>query len=71
MAIDWTEIYNNHKGRWVALEEDEQTVVGSGESAREALDQARANGRDEPILTRQPQELIPFVGTYDMYAGHH
>ena len=30
MSIDWTEIYTNYKGRWVALEDDEQTVVGSG-----------------------------------------
>ena len=64
MAIDWTEIYTKYKGRWVALEDDEQTVVGSGESVREALDQARANGYTEPILTRMPDELIPFVGAY-------
>ena len=71
MSIDWTEIYNNHKGRWIALEDDEQTVVGSGESAREVLDRARANGCAEPIVTRQPLELIPFVGAYEMYAGNH
>jgi hypothetical protein len=34
MSIDWTEIYNKYKGRRVALEDDEQTVVESGESAR-------------------------------------
>jgi hypothetical protein len=66
MAIDWTEIYTKYKGRWVALEDDEQTVVGSGESVREALDQARANGYKEPILTRMPDELIPFVGAYEV-----
>jgi Family of unknown function (DUF5678) len=48
MSIDWTEIYNNYKGRWVTLGDDEQTVVGSGESAREALDRARENGCREP-----------------------
>jgi hypothetical protein len=66
MSIDWTEIYNHYKGCWVALEDDEQTVVGRGESAREALDEARANGCEEPILTRMPQELIPFVGAYEV-----
>ena len=66
MAIDWTEIYTKYKGRWVALEDDEQTVVGSGESVRDALDQARANGYTEPILTRMPDELIPFVGAYEV-----
>jgi Family of unknown function (DUF5678) len=66
MSIDWTEIYNNYKGRWVTLGDDEQTVVGSGESAREALDRARENGCGEPILTRMPEELIPFVGAYEV-----
>ncbi len=71
MSIDWTEIYNNHKGRRVALEDDAQTVVGSGQSAREALDRARANGCEQPILTRMPEETIPFVGADEMYAGNH
>ena len=66
MAIDWTPIFEKYKGLWVALKEDEQTVVGSGNSAREALDQARENGCEEPILTRMPEELIPFVGAYEI-----
>jgi hypothetical protein len=66
MSIDWTEIYNNYKGRWVTLGDDEQTVVWSGDSAREALDRARENGCREPILTRMPEELIPFVGAYEV-----
>jgi len=71
MAIDWTEIYQNYKGRWVALEDDEQTVVGSGASAREALDRARENGCGEPLVTRMPEEPVPFVGADEMYAGNH
>jgi hypothetical protein len=61
MAIDWTEIYTKYKGRWVALKDDEQTVVGSGDSVREALDQARAHGYDDPIVTRMPEDLIPVL----------
>jgi hypothetical protein len=64
MAIDWTEIYQKHKGRWIALEDDEQTVMGSGDSACEALDAAQENGCEQPIVTRQPQKLIPFVAVY-------
>jgi hypothetical protein len=37
MAIDWTQIYQKYKGLWVALKDDEKTVVGSGESPQEAL----------------------------------
>jgi hypothetical protein len=62
MAIDWTEIYEKYKGLWVALKDDEQTVVGSGESAREAVQEARASGYEKPILARMPKEIVPFVG---------
>ena len=71
MSIDWTEIYTNHKGRWVALEDDEQTVVGSGKTLQAALEEASKNGYNEPIVTRMPQELFPFVGAYNMYASDH
>lgn len=66
MAIDWTPLFEQYKGLWVALKDDEQTVVGSGDSAREALDEARANGYEQPILTRMPEALIPFVGPYEV-----
>jgi hypothetical protein len=62
MAIDWTQIYEKYKGLWVALKDDEKTVVGSGKTAREALESAVKKGYDEPILTRMPQTLMPFVG---------
>ena len=62
MAIDWTQIYEKYKGLWVALKDDEKTVVGSGKTAREALESAVKKGYDEPILTRMPHTLMPFVG---------
>jgi hypothetical protein len=67
MSIDWTEIYKNYKGRWVALEDDEQTVVGNGESAREALDAARENGYEQPIVTRMPAVFSTFIGASPRY----
>lgn len=63
MAIDWTKIYTRYKGRWVAMKDDEQTVVGSGKTAREALEQARAQGYPKPILTRMPNKLVTYIGT--------
>jgi hypothetical protein len=64
MAIDWTPIFEKYKGLWVALKDDEQTVVGSGKTLQEALEEASKNGYDEPILARMPEELIPFVGAF-------
>ncbi len=40
MAIDWTDIYEKYKGLWVALKDDEQTVVGSGEHLEDAIQEA-------------------------------
>ncbi len=62
MSIDWTKLYKNYKGKWVALEDDERTVVGSGTKAKEALEEARQKGYDHPILHRVPSDLITYVG---------
>ena len=61
-AIDWTEIFEKYKGLWVALKQDEKTVVGSGKTAREAMEEAQRKGYKKPILTRMPEELITYVG---------
>lgn len=62
MAIDWTKIYKNYKGLWIALLDDEQTVVGSGKTLKDALQEARRKGHKDPILTRMPEELTAYVG---------
>ncbi len=62
MAIDWTNIFKQYKGLWVALKEDEETVVGSGQTAKEALEAAQKHGYDRPILTHMPEKLATYVG---------
>ncbi len=32
VATDWTKIYKNYQGLWVALKDDEETVIASGKS---------------------------------------
>ncbi len=61
-AINWTEIYKKHQGLWVALKQDEETVIGSGKTLVEALQSARENGYENPIMTRMPRNLSAFVG---------
>ena len=63
MAIDWTKIYKKYRGLWVALLEDEVTVVGSGKTAKGAWEEARRRGHQKPILTRMPEELVTYVGS--------
>ena len=62
MAKDWTKIYKKYKGLWVALAEDEETVLGAGKTVKEALLQARKNSNQTPVLTRMPNSLVSYVG---------
>jgi hypothetical protein len=63
MAIDWSQIFKKYKGLWVALKDDEKTVVASGKTAKEAWQKAQKRGFAKPILTRMPTKLIPYVGS--------
>ena len=60
--IDWTAIYAKYKGLWVALDEDNETVVGSGRSAGQALGEARSKGFMNAAITYVPREAITFAG---------
>ncbi len=62
MAKDWTKIYKKYKGLWVALADDEETVLGAGKTVKEALEQARKKSNQTPFLTRMPEKLVPYVG---------
>lgn len=60
-AIDWTHLFENYRGKWVALAEDETTVLASGETAKE-VHQAALKHTSLPILHRVPDTLDVFVG---------
>ena len=62
MITDWTDLYRQYRGQWVALKSDEKTVVGSGKTAKQALDKAVARGVAETILTKLPDRLVPYIG---------
>ena len=64
MAKDWTKLYKKYKGLWVALADDEETVMGSGVTAKEAWDKALERGYEKPIMTRMPERLIAYVGGF-------
>lgn len=64
MALDWTKIYKRYRGLWVALKEDEKTVVASGRTAREAKSGAEKKKYPLPILFRVPTKVLPYVGCF-------
>jgi hypothetical protein len=58
MVIDWSELQARYHGRWVALADDEVTVLASGDSAKSALRRAREKGHAHPILAWLPDEEL-------------
>lgn len=55
-------IYKKYKGLWVALKDDEITVISSGKTAKEAYQKAQDKGFKMPILMNVPQKASYFVG---------
>jgi hypothetical protein len=62
MATDWTRLFDRHHGQWVALANDEVTVIASASTAKQALDASAAKGSPDPILYRVPDTLESFAG---------
>ena len=61
-AKDWRELYKKYPGQWVALQQDEQTVVAAAPTLREAKQRAVEQGIAQPIMTKVPRDLRIFVG---------
>ncbi|MBI3255546.1 MAG: hypothetical protein HYZ63_01095 [Candidatus Andersenbacteria bacterium] len=61
-AIDWTPIFKKYKGKWVALEDDEVTVISSGLTLKSTLGKAHKRGYKNPILFRVPTKIVLRVG---------
>jgi Family of unknown function (DUF5678) len=62
MAINWTKIYKKYKGSWVALKDDEKTVVASGKTVKEVMIKAQTKGCKQPIVMRVPAKILPYIG---------
>lgn len=62
VATDWTKIYKNYQGLWVALKEDEITVIASGKSLKETSEKALKKGFSDPIFMQVPQKQSYFIG---------
>jgi len=63
--IDWTKLYEKYKGLWVALDADNETVVGKGATVEQALEEAKSKGFAEAAITYIPQEVIAFAGQHE------
>lgn len=58
---DWSHLFKKYRGKWVALAEDDTTVVASGTSAREARN-AALKKTPRHFLLRVPERDEIFLG---------
>ena len=63
MAINWIKLFKDYKGQWVALKDDEKTVIVAGINPKTVRDTARKKGFEHPILMKVPAKLIPYIGS--------
>jgi hypothetical protein len=59
---DWAPLFANFRGQWVALADDEVTVLAAAPTAKGALAASALKGASSPILYRVPDTLDTFVG---------
>jgi hypothetical protein len=61
-AKDWSKIYEQYKGLWIALKDDEVTVIAAAPTLKEARQKASEAGHWHPIFAKMPKELAYFAG---------
>ena len=61
-TIDWTKLYEKYRGLWVALAEDEETVLSASKDAKVAYQEALEKGVKIPILLNVPEKSIGYIG---------
>jgi hypothetical protein len=54
---DWSVLFAKYRGQWVALADDEVTVLAAAPTARGALAASASKGIASPILYRVPDTL--------------
>lgn len=60
-TIDWTHLAEGYRGKWVVLADDLRTVVGVGDTAKQALERAD-NHAARHFLYQVPATLDLFAG---------
>lgn len=61
--MDFTKIYQQYKGLWVALSSDEEKVLGKGKTVKAAVRQAQKKGAKTPYLFKVPTKILPYVSS--------
>lgn len=61
--IDFSSIFFKYPGKWVALKQDEKTVLSVSKDAKKAHEKAILKGEKRPVLVRVPSKSTYYVGS--------
>lgn len=56
-SINFTVLYKKYPGKWVALGNDEKTVLASANTAKQVVAKSNKKGYKAPILYRVPSRI--------------
>ncbi len=62
-TINWTKLFEKYQGQWVALMEDQTTVIAAGLDLKHVREEAAIKGYPDPIFTRVPTDITYLVGS--------
>lgn len=62
MATDWTKIFRKYKGKWVALTDDEKSIIAAGSTVAEVMDKSKRKGFNLPVLFKIPTANTAYIG---------
>ncbi len=62
--LDLSKVLRPYENKWVALSEDHQRVVGSGDTLKQAQKQAEEKGQKHPVYTKVLPFDISYVPTF-------
>jgi hypothetical protein len=58
---NWKTLSEDYRGQWVALMDDETTVIAHDKVVAKVIKQAAEQGYENPILYRVPSSPMPYV----------
>lgn len=61
-TIKWNTIVNTYKGEWIALSDDEKTVVASATTLKAAKEKAKKKGLESPLMFKVPTKNTAYIG---------
>jgi len=64
--MNFDKIYQEYAGKWIALNNREDKIVGASTSSQKAFEEAIKNGEKQPILFKIPHPSISWVGSHEI-----